>query len=398
MSTRLILALSVLTMFSAPAAAQGFDHAKHRKVFASCTACHRGITELGASMFPDPASCASCHDGTIEKRVTWTPRVGPRHSNLRFTHERHVAAVAGRTEALACAACHAEARAQWMVVGAAVPERCLDCHGIRTVHLAAPDSTCRVCHVPLARAAALTTEDVRRFPAPASHRAPGFPGRRGHGALAQLPAAGCATCHARDFCLQCHVDQPAQPAVAALERDPRALAIAARQPPAAHGANFADRHAAPAAAAAPTCAGCHVRADCLECHRPQAAAAPGYHPVGFLARHPAAAYARETSCSDCHNVGSFCTSCHAASGLVAKTTLRGGYHDAKRFFVAGHGQAARQSLETCVGCHVERDCLTCHSAVGGRHINPHGPGFDAARLRRKNPEVCTACHGMAIPN
>src|SRR5207249_10626361 len=76
-STRLILALSVLTMFSAPAAAQGFDHAKHRKVFASCTACHRGITELGASMFPDPASCASCHDGTIEKRVTWTPRVGP---------------------------------------------------------------------------------------------------------------------------------------------------------------------------------------------------------------------------------------------------------------------------------------------------------------------------------
>ncbi|PYP64618.1 MAG: hypothetical protein DMD37_01975 [Gemmatimonadetes bacterium] len=203
---------------------------------------------------------------------------------------------------------------------------------------------------------------------------------------------------ARDFCLQCHVDEPALPTVAALARDARSLAIAGRQPPAAHGANFADRHAGPASAASTTCAGCHVRADCLECHRPQAAAAPGYHPVGFLARHPAAAYARETSCSDCHNVGSFCSSCHAASGLVARRTLRGGYHDAKQFFVAGHGQAARQSLETCVACHVERDCLTCHSAVGGRHINPHGPGFDASRLRRKNPEVCTACHGTAIPN
>ncbi|PYO82997.1 MAG: hypothetical protein DMD68_10425, partial [Gemmatimonadetes bacterium] len=201
-----------------------------------------------------------------------------------------------------------------------------------------------------------------------------------------------------DFCLQCHVDEPALPTVAALARDARSLAIAGRQPPAAHGANFADRHAGPASAASTTCAGCHVRADCLECHRPQAAAAPGYHPVGFLARHPAAAYARETSCSDCHNVGSFCSSCHAASGLVARRTLRGGYHDAKQFFVAGHGQAARQSLETCVACHVERDCLTCHSAVGGRHINPHGPGFDASRLRRKNPDVCTACHGTAIPN
>ena len=133
------------------------------------------------------------------------------------------------------------------------------------------------------------------------------------------------------------------------------------------------------------------------CHRPDAARASGYHPVGVLARHPAAAYNRETSCGDCHNTAGFCTSCHVRAGVVARGALRPGYHDASPTFIVGHGTAARQNLESCVSCHVERDCLTCHSALGGRHFSPHGPGFDAARLKRKNPEVCTACHGVNIP-
>jgi hypothetical protein len=77
--------------------------------------------------------------------------------------------------------------------------------------------------------------------------------------------------------------------------------------------------------------------------------------------------------------------------------MRAGYHDARSFFVSGHGGAARQSLESCVSCHTERDCLPCHSAQGGRRFNPHGPGFDAERLRRKNFQMCTVCHGAAVP-
>jgi hypothetical protein len=38
-----------------------------------------------------------------------------------------------------------------------------------------------------------------------------------------------------------------------------------------------------------------------------------------------------------------------------------------------------------------------HSALGGRHLSPHGPGFDAARLIKKNPQMCAACHGSSIP-
>ena len=77
--------------------------------------------------------------------------------------------------------------------------------------------------------------------------------------------------------------------------------------------------------------------------------------------------------------------------------LRGGFHDKKQSFLLAHGPAARQSLESCVSCHAERDCLTCHSALGGRRFDPHGPGFDADRMRRRNSQMCTVCHGSAIP-
>jgi predicted CXXCH cytochrome family protein len=88
------------------------------------------------------------------------------------------------------------------------------------------------------------------------------------------------------------------------------------------------------------------------------------------------------------------------SGLTARQNRLGGrgYHDAFPSFGLGHGQAARQSLESCASCHAERDCTSCHSAVaGGFRFSPHGPGFNADRLRKKNPGLCVACHGRDIP-
>jgi hypothetical protein len=145
-----------------------------------------------------------------------------------------------------------------------------------------------------------------------------------------------------------------------------------------------------------------MQSDCLSCHRveqSQPAKGGDYHPAGFLVRHPSAAYARQTTCNDCHNAQQFCVSCHAQAGLSAGRSLgRSSFHDGRAAFILGHGQAARQSLESCVSCHVERDCTACHSSVGrGFRFNPHGPGFDANRLRRRNPEMCIACHGLAIP-
>jgi hypothetical protein len=384
----------LLTLLQQPA--QGFDHMKHRALFPSCTSCHAGAAQKGQALWPDPVSCNACHDGTIEKAVVWRAPIAPRRSNLRFDHVDHAAKAKDKSPS--CATCHTLAGEPRMAVRDPVVQRCLDCHGIRTAHLAAPDSACASCHVPLVRAVALTRQDVAKLPAPPSHAAPDFLTRGGHGAVSrQTLGAACATCHAREFCYQCHAGSVPPRAIAALASDPRSTAIVARAAPASHGANFANGHGVEAAASTTRCTGCHVRADCLECHRPSPGRSAAYHPDGFVARHPASAYAREASCSDCHNVGSFCASCHARAGLTSAGVLRSGYHDARQFFLAGHGQAARQGLESCVSCHAERDCLTCHSAAGGRRFNPHGPGFDASRMRRKNFAMCTVCHGANVP-
>ena len=429
-----------------------FDHPKHAKLFPSCVACHAGTT-TDASLFPAPTACASCHDGKEQRTVDWRPREGPRPSNLTFTHREH-------PKNTDCLSCHADQGAGWMQVRMATPTNCFACHGTRTEHLAQPDSTCLTCHVTLARApATITAARVATFPAPPSHSAANFGAGGGHGSLAQQGTQSCATCHAKDFCAQCHLNGSSIPAIAALESDPRSVAIAVEptgptthqavdferahgrqakssigtcanchaQPnctachvtlpkpaerlaatdprptwaaagrhgaPASHRApDWESRHAGLASARPQNCAACHARSECLECHRPDAAQGlAGYHQAGFLASHPAQAYGRQSSCADCHNTQSFCQDCHQQSGIVANSRLAGGFHDNKPAFALGHGQAARQSLESCVSCHAERDCMSCHSQTRGRGFNPHGPGFNAERLKKKNPGMCAACH------
>jgi len=450
-----------------------FDHWQHRRLFPTCQGCHAGAQDSARSIWPSSSDCATCHDGTIERKVEWSPpAAGYRPSNLRFTHLAHAAKAAERLprDTVTCSSCHLAEGAPWMQVRRTQVQRCLACHGVKPGHLSAPDTACATCHLTLAQATALPRERIGRFPAPPSHEEPSF--REQHGRLATPAAAAgasaagvarsCATCHAREFCVSCHVNAPEVGAIEALASDPRSLAIEAkleapsshhapdfvqrhgqtarrspqacatchtrescstchvaqpevatalhaagpgrgagasieRRRPASHGDDFTERHAAIASAAPRSCSACHARAECLDCHRPNAASAPGYHPAGFLTRHPASAYARETSCAECHNPRAFCSECHQQAGLVAREPLRGGYHDAKQNFLFGHGPAARQSLESCVSCHAERDCLTCHSALGGRRFNPHGPGFDADRLRKRNPQMCSVCHGEAIP-
>ncbi len=359
-----------------------------------------------------------------------------------------------------------------MIVRHAVVQQCLDCHELKDPHVEVPSAACATCHVRLTDAPGLTTADIARFPRPAGHDAAHFL-RGGHGTEATVItergartiAASCATCHARNLCLACHVDAPESPVIQALALDarvpayaaaqpappsheaagflrmhgreaqratatcatchtrtscmtchigavPRAIAVLpaaeagrasgallVRTPPSSHTWDFRERHGREASARTATCESCHTRSSCLECHRPDGARPAGYHPQGFLTRHPSSAYAREANCSDCHNPAQFCQSCHQQSGLVAQARLgRAGYHDAFRGFSLGHGQAARQSLESCVACHTERDCAACHSAVGGGfRFSPHGPGFNPERARSRNPSVCVACHGTSIP-
>ena len=451
-------------------AVNGFDHTKHAGLFPRCATCHVGIEDTTRSVWPAVASCNNCHDGVVEDTVEWSPPGATQPSNLRLTHPEHRLAVFEEApdSVVTCEACHSASDSLRMTVQRPESDRCFACHQITGDHLAIDPERCATCHLALAEATELTVAQIADFPEPPNHDDADFTGP-GHGNLAQPAGAtyaiapSCATCHAQDFCLQCHVDAPEQEVIQALARDPRSLALTAtlaapashdedqfyrshgplanadpttcqachtqesclechatrpqvllamhpsgpnrgigaqvkRTRPLTHGADFSLIHADPAAAAPETCAACHTRTQCLDCHRPDPGQGDGgFHPAGYLALHPASAYGQEIECADCHNTGQFCASCHVNAGIVATGPLKAGYHDAKQFFALGHGQAARQNLESCVACHAERDCLTCHSALGGRRFNPHGPDFDAERLREKNPQMCAACHGIAIP-
>lgn len=478
----LVAALVAGTVVAAPAARRGadpaFPHEKHARLFPLCSSCHAGVTEMGRSMWPEPAQCASCHDGVVEPRVEWIPRTGPRATNLRFTHDAHHRAASAKNPADSglvrnCSACHVRTGEQRMQVRHASSRQCLQCHGLTAPHVDNPASSCATCHLKLTDAPGLTREAIRAFPRPQSHHAGDFL-LGGHGKLAKVPgshpatlaiASSCATCHARNLCISCHVNAPENPVILALALDDRSPAYASRQPvpashareefstshgreaqrssatcatchtaescmschardippavaalpraaagrapgaqttrtpPPNHTREFRERHGAEASARPRSCETCHERSTCLECHRPDGGRQSRHHPQNFLTRHPSAAYSREAGCGDCHNAAQFCQACHQQSGLVATSRIGlKGYHDAFRGFSLGHGQAARQSLESCASCHAERDCTACHSAVGGGfRFNPHGPGFNPARARAKNPSVCAACHGLAIP-
>lgn len=477
-----VAALVSGALFAAVAAQRApqtrFPHDKHAKLFPLCGSCHVGVTESDRSMWPESAQCASCHDGVVKPRVEWEPRSGPRAGNRRFTHDAHSRAATAKNPADSglirnCSGCHTVTGEQRMTVRNAVIGQCLDCHGLTLPHVDVPPGACATCHVRLTDAPGLTREDIKRFPKPRSHSEKGFL-LGGHGTDAKVPgsppgtlavAASCATCHARNLCIGCHVNAPESPVIGALALDDRSPAYESHQPvptshaspawlrrhgldaqratascatchtrescascharnapravaslpaadagrapgaqltrvpPSNHTREFREGHAAEANTRPTSCETCHVRTTCLECHRPTGARQSGYHPSGFLTRHPSSAYGRAASCSDCHNPAQFCQSCHQQAGIVATARIgQKGYHDAFRGFSLGHGQAARQNLESCASCHAERDCTACHSAVGGGfRFSPHGPGFNGDRMRSKNPSVCIACHGRVMP-
>jgi hypothetical protein len=340
-----------------------------------CLGCHTlGRTEHLA--VPDSA-CASCHV-PLARAITLPPeRVAkfPAPASHKAADFLAAGGHGAQAKGASCATCHAR-------------DFCAACHvdapEVQTIQELDPD----------ARSLLLRHE----LKAPASHQAKDF--ETSHGPRATRSDKSCGTCHTQESCFSCHRAQ-APATVLALHKAGPGRAAGARttgRAPTSHSPAWREGHGPFAAASMRSCTTCHVRDYCLTCHIPGTARRGSYHPASYLTRHPADAYSRSSSCADCHNTGEFCQSCHNQAGLSARRTLLGaaGYHDGNRQFFLGHGQAARQALESCVSCHVERDCLTCHSVVRGRGFNPHGPGFDPERMLHKNPAICIACHGTAI--
>ncbi|NNE44314.1 MAG: hypothetical protein HKN12_08885, partial [Gemmatimonadetes bacterium] len=255
------------------AAAAGFDHALHDGYFPDCVVCHGSPGRSPASWvpsLPEAESCAACHDGAVQDRVPWTGPGLSAPTNLRFDHSGHAAAVRNAdpdAEAVNCAACHGDPQVVRADAGA-----CLSCHG-ETEHFA--DATnCATCHLPMSDAPGIPESRIAEWPRPPGHDVPGFAGG-GHGALATAtcPADGgapanCAVCHSRTFCLNCHVDAPERPEIAALALDDRSrVHQASLVSPGDHAeADFLAMHGHSLGEAGAACATCHTEESCRVCH------------------------------------------------------------------------------------------------------------------------------------
>lgn len=450
LATTLVAALVAGTVFAAPFAARiaqdKFPHDKHAKVFPLCITCHAGVVEPGQPMWPESPRCESCHDGVVKPRITWEPRTGPRSGNRRFTHDAHNRAAAAKSPADSalirnCSACHSELGAPRMAVQNAVVGQCLDCHGLKAPHVDVPSDACATCHVRLTDAPGLTRDDIARFPKPQSHAAPDFL-LGGHGKAAKGPdstsgplavAASCATCHARNLCIACHVNARESPVIQALLLDDRVPVYASsRLVPASHvAAGFLRTHGRDAQRPAATCAICHARESCTSCHigaPPRAVAAlpaagpgraagalmtrakPSSHTRDYKERHGAEANARPMACASCHARES-CTSCHigvqpravadmptAATGHAASAQwTRNAPSSHTLEFRERHGAEANARPTTCEACHARSTCLECHRPDGARQSRYHAQGFltrhpGSAYAREAN---CSDCHNPA---
>jgi hypothetical protein len=362
-------------------------------VVTRCMACH---ATAATDHFVD-ADCRTCHRPLVEsgfprERIAALP-VPATHQVPDFLGQGHGPMAAAAAES--CATCH-------------VREQCTGCH----VALAANSP---VLQVPAVRGGMEVPRIAPRYPVPATHLDAAW--EQSHGQLASR--AACGTCHTRESCSTCHRSPPPS-AVQQLARADESAApgvVVSRRMPASHDSYFFDFAHGPLAAGRPrSCTTCH-EADrfCAKCHmtgQPIATVAPAasdsppvstdsvraprprraFHPTDWVVRHSAQAWGRRLDCATCHSTQLFCRDCHVKMGFGAIGRVGPGYHDAEPVWLLRHGQAARQTLETCTACHTQRDCMQCHSQLGAFRVSPHGPAFDARAAHRANSQICRACH------
>lgn len=205
-----------------------------------------------------------------------------------------------------------------------------------------------------------------------------------------------------------------------------------------HGPVWALNHKIEAKGNVINCESCHAQEYCLECHKSGFADEMrelgnnmiNVHRDDFQISHPIAARTDQRLCSNCHET-KFCSNCHDAfqlrRGDIGSPSHRytfdmglngdidaihGGFDASKNCdschtsgmvapsfhdWQVGHAREARRSLATCQSCHPDGDtCLKCHSARGGVvGFNPHPKDWDKFKNRLNNASngrTCRKCH------
>lgn len=373
----------------------------------SCQSCH--THRATAHLAPDNR-CSTCHIPLARSRTLTSEQMAglpkpPSHDDPRFAAQHAVTAADAQVQ---CATCHTR-------------DSCARCH-VNAGDLAAINQL-----QPDVRMAAVVRGKPATYFTPDDHRGDDWAGA--HGSAAAGNVARCASCHAQPSCTVCHIGASAREVIRRLPAGrsgapgvqltlPRRVAASSplAQPHAplvrtaanvavqraaggggdttrtivrVHPSGFDRNHAATAASGRLTCEGCHAQRFCADCHAGESRRS--FHPVNFVQRHAPETYGRDLECASCHNTEVFCRSCHQAQGIAAKGQRAGTYHNGQPLWLLQHGQAARRGLQSCTTCHVQRDCMQCHSQRGWG-VSPHGPDFDPSRLGSRAKAMCARCH------
>lgn len=334
----------------------------------TCWSCHaHERTEHFQASADDP--CVSCHVPLAESgfdggRLDALPAPDA-HEGTAFLLEAH--GPLAEAELTRCATCH-------------VQNQCLDCH--------VDDAQASVAAMPEAPATMAVPAVDPSYPVPPTHDVQGF-----EAVHPVSDATTCSTCHTANDCASCHLaplPEVASRVPSRSEARAPGAALVSAAPETHESFFFVETHSTLAAAAPSTCATCHTESYCADCH--DGPSDGGYHPPGFVSLHPSSAFGQAQECATCHNTAAFCRECHEEVGLGSTGRLGAGYHDAEPLFLLRHGQAARQSLESCASCHQQTDCVQCHGVLGAFRVSPHTEDFDARAAWARSPATCLACH------
>jgi hypothetical protein len=249
---------------------------------------------------------------------------------------------------------------------------------------------------PDSRVATLEHGRKPEYPLPESHRNAKW--TTAHGKTASADGASCSNCHTQPSCTSCHLTAQgnAGKVIVTLPKPDAKTplgtmrGVADTRVKGVHPPDFAVRHGAEAAAGTLQCTQCHSVKTCASCHTGMDSRA--FHKPNFVERHAVEVFSGSGSCQSCHSTETFCRACHQQSGIASTSNMNSAFHTAQPMWILSHGQAARTGMESCASCHRQNDCVRCHSAVGGWRVNPHGPGFPAARLSQRNAASCRWCH------
>lgn len=210
-----------------------FFHSKHRELGIACVFCHRTVqrSEQAADnnlpklssapekheivclnchqiFGPDPAaakppaSCATCHADYKPGPAQAPKPVTIPPPNLIFNHKVHLA------NGIECQQCHKRVEETQVATRDNLPlmDTCLECHTSKTtINGTRPPATCQTCHLS-------TPDGLLRSKYPTGVLQPSA--RREfthndswletHRRIADADIATCANCHAKNFCGDCH--------------------------------------------------------------------------------------------------------------------------------------------------------------------------------------------------